>query len=132
VLSTNEMVSDCCYSRRVINITWTRDIVILHVLLKVFVRYPADVCYFQRLLPELRYNLCWNLVNKTNLVHNLLLVYLSIFTCFGRLCANHQEKQLCLYDTWHLLFCLDDCLIWQGHTRLYSITLSYQTVIHTK
>jgi hypothetical protein len=36
----------------------------------------------------------YNLVHKANLVHNLLLVYLSISTCFGRLCAHHQEKQL--------------------------------------
>jgi len=25
-------------------------------------------------------------------MHNLFLVYLSISTCFGRLCAYHQEK----------------------------------------
>jgi len=37
------------------------------------------------------------LVNKANLVHNLFSVYLSISTCFGRLRAHHQEKQLCLY-----------------------------------
>jgi len=49
----------------------------------------------------------YSLVNKTNLVHNLFLVnlYLSISTCFGRLWAHHQEKQL------------------QG---------AYQTVIHTE
>jgi len=34
------------------------------------------------------------LVNKTTLVKNLFLVYLSISTCFGRLWAHHQEKQL--------------------------------------
>jgi len=39
-------------------------------------------------------------------VHNLFfvylfLVYLSISTCLGRLCAHHQEKQLCLRDTWY-------------------------------
>ena len=40
----------------------------------------------------------YNLVNKTNLVHNLFFVYLylSISTYFGRLWAHHQEKQLCL------------------------------------
>ena len=53
----------------------------------------------------------YNLVNKANLVHNLFLVYLSISTCFGRLCAHHQEKQLCLCDTWYLLFCVDNCLV---------------------
>jgi len=64
---------------------------------------------------------CWpitlyNLVNKANLVHNLflvylLLVYLSISTCFGQICVHHQEKQLYLCDTWYLLFCVDDCLV---------------------
>ena len=49
----------------------------------------------------------YNLVNKTNLVHNLFLVYLSISTCFRRLWAHLQEKQLCLCDTWYLLFCVD-------------------------
>jgi len=55
-------------------------------------------------------------------VHNLFLVYLSISTCFGQLCAQHQEKQLCLCDTWYLLFCVDDCLV----RRLEP---TYQTVI---
>jgi len=41
----------------------------------------------------------YNLVNETNLVHNLFLVYLSISTCFGQVWAHHQEKQLCLCDT---------------------------------
>jgi hypothetical protein len=44
-------------------------------------------------------------------VHNLYIVYLSISTCFGRLCAHHQEKQLCLCETWYLLFCVDDYLV---------------------
>jgi len=50
-------------------------------------------------------------VNKANLVHNLFLIYLSISTYFGRLCAHHQEKQLCFCDIWYLLFCVDDILI---------------------
>ena len=53
----------------------------------------------------------YNLVNKANLVQNLFLVYLSISTCFRRLCAHHQEKQLCLCDTCYLLICVDDCLV---------------------
>ena len=58
----------------------------------------------------------YNLVNKATLVHSLFLVqlflvYLSISTCFGRLCAHHQEKQMCLCDTWYLLFYVDDCLV---------------------
>jgi hypothetical protein len=52
-----------------------------------------------------------NLPNKANLAQNLFLVYLSISTCYGRLCAHHQEKQLCLCDTWYLLFCVDGCLV---------------------
>jgi hypothetical protein len=50
-------------------------------------------------------------VNKANSMHNLFLVYLSISTCFGRLFAHRQEKQLYLCDTWYLLFCVDDCLV---------------------
>ena len=64
-----------------------------------------------------------NFVNKANLVHNVVLIYLSIFTCFGRLCAHRQGKQLCLCDTWYLLFCVDDCLVFHP---------AYQTVIHTE
>jgi len=41
----------------------------------------------------------FNLVNNTNSVHKLFLVYLPVSTCFGRLCAHHQEEQLCLGDT---------------------------------
>jgi len=54
----------------------------------------------------------FSLVNKAKLVYNIFLlhlllvyIYISISTCFGRLCAHHQEKQLCLCDTWYLLFC---------------------------
>jgi hypothetical protein len=69
----------------------------------------------------------YNLVNKTNLMHNLFLVYLSLSTSFGRLCAHHQEKQLCLCDTLYLLFCVDDCLLCipNGmHTRQFVIRCS--------
>ena len=55
----------------------------------------------------------YNLVGKANLAHNLFLVYLKISTCFGRLCVHYQEKKLCLYDTWYLLFCEDECLIYR-------------------
>jgi len=37
-----------------------------------------------------------NLVNKANLVHNFLVCLFLFSTCFGRLCAHHQEKQLYL------------------------------------
>jgi hypothetical protein len=52
-----------------------------------------------------------NFVNKTILVHNLFLVYLSISTCFGRIWAHYQENQLCLCDTCYLLFFVDDYLL---------------------
>jgi hypothetical protein len=54
-----------------------------------------------------------SLVNKTNLIRSLFLVYLSISTCFGRLCAHHHGKQLSLCDIWYLLFCADDCLLYR-------------------
>ena len=44
------------------------------------------------------------LVNTSISLHNLFLVYLSTATCLGPLCAHHQGKQLCLCDTWYLLF----------------------------
>ena len=63
-----------------------------------------------------------SLVNKTNLVYNLL-AYLSISTCFRRLWAHHQGKQLCFCNTWYFLFCMDDCLVCRVplHTRQSSI-----------
>jgi hypothetical protein len=79
-----------------------------------------------------------HLLNKANLVQNLFLaylflVYLSISTRFQRLCAHHQEKQLCLYDTWYLLFCVDDCLVCRVECFIPpSFHPAYQTVIHTE
>jgi len=35
-----------------------------------------------------------SLVNKANLVHKFILSVFIISTCFGRLCAHHQKKQL--------------------------------------
>jgi hypothetical protein len=55
----------------------------------------------------------YNLVNKTNLVHNFLLVYLSISTRFRWLCAHHQEKQPCLCDTCYSVWmtvCYAECI----------------------
>jgi len=77
----------------------------------------------------------YNLVNKANLVHNLFVVslfvvYLSISTCFRQLCAHHQEKQLCLCDTWYLLFCVDDCLVCTLHTRQSSTQNNKYQVLH--
>jgi len=44
----------------------------------------------------------------TKLAHNLFLVYLSISTCFGWIWDHNHEKQLCMCDTWYLLFCVND------------------------
>jgi len=41
----------------------------------------------------------YNLVNKTNLVHNLFLVYLSISTCFGRNKCVFATLDTC-YSVW--------------------------------
>ena len=53
----------------------------------------------------------YNLVNKTNLVHKLFLVYLSTSARFEGLYTHLQEKQLFLCDIWYLLFCVDDSLV---------------------
>jgi len=51
-------------------------------------------------------------VNRTNLVHKYFLICLLFFsTCFGQLCAHHQEKKLYLYDTWYFSLYIDDCLV---------------------
>jgi len=60
-----------------------------------------------------------NLVNKDNFGHNLILVCSSISTCFRWLCTHHQEKQLCLCDTWSLLLCVDDCLVYRVEWNIY-------------
>jgi hypothetical protein len=44
-------------------------------------------------------------------VYIIIYIHISISTCFGRLCAHHQENPLCLCDTWYLLHCVGDCLV---------------------
>jgi len=71
---------------------------------------------------------CWTLSGSvryrttSNLVHLFLVyLYLSISTCFRRLWVHHHEKQLCLCDTWYLLFCVDNWYAgWNStlHTKL--------------
>ena len=49
---------------------------------------------------------------KSQLGAQFFLVCLLLFsTCFGRICAHHREKQLCLCVTWYLLFYVDGCLV---------------------
>jgi hypothetical protein len=58
--------------------------------------------------------------------------YSSISTCFGLLCAHHQEKQLCLCDTWYLLFRVNDCLVCipdsHSHSQIFISSPSQQSV----
>jgi hypothetical protein len=76
---------------------------------------------YNQYLAKLHKSLCpvdhapvYNLVNNAKLVHHLFLVCLFLFsTCFGQLCAHHQEKQLCICDTWYLLSCTDDCPVYR-------------------
>jgi len=78
----------------------------------VYVCVYVCVCIYIYIYKQYLFlNALVHLVNKAYSVHKLFLVYLSIPTCFGRLCAHHQEKQLYFCDTWYLLFCVDDCLV---------------------
>jgi hypothetical protein len=68
--------------------------------------------------------------------HSFLVCLFLFSTCFGRLCAYHQEKQLYLCDTWYLLFCMDDCLVcrveWKLCTKLALFTRLYKDGQSTK
>jgi hypothetical protein len=103
-------------------------------LCKYVLYYCHRVTQFQ--LTNISYHisniLTYNLVNETNLGHNLFLVrkYLSISTCFRRLWAHHQEKELCLCDTWYLLFCMGNCLVCRVHTRQSPIQNNKYQVSH--
>jgi len=44
---------------------------------------------------------------------------------FRRLWALHHEIQLCLCNTWYLLFCVDDCLVYRVEHLFYR---AYRTV----
>jgi hypothetical protein len=72
---------------------------------------------------SLKNNMPYRLVNKANFVHNIFLVYLSMSTCFGRLYAHHQEKHLCSFDTWYLLFCAYGCLVCRSEWNPFHSTL---------
>jgi hypothetical protein len=53
-------------------------------------------------------------VKKNQLDAQLILSILSISsnsTCFGRIYAHHQEAQPYVYNSWYLLFFLDDCVV---------------------
>jgi hypothetical protein len=44
-------------------------------------------------------------------VQFFLMCLLLFSTCFGQLCANHQEKILYLCDTWYSSLYMDDCMV---------------------
>jgi hypothetical protein len=73
------------------------------------------------------------LVNKTNLVHNSFFVCLFLFsTCFGQLCAHHQEKRT--VPIWHLVIVtlsgwLSGMLEWNEWISFHP---AFQMVIHTQ
>ena len=56
------------------------------------------------------------------------LVYLSISTCFGRLCAHHQEKWLYLCDICYLSLCEDERLQEKLYIKLALITRLYKNI----
>ena len=48
----------------------------------------------------------------------MILVILLLFsTCFGQLCAHHQEKIPYVCDTWYLSLYIDDCLVCRAEFR---------------
>jgi len=59
----------------------------------------------------MRPGLC--LVNETNLVHDLFLVYFINFICnlYIFRTSPGPSSQLYLCDTWYLVLCIADCLV---------------------
>ena len=56
----------------------------------------------------------------------IFLTCLLLFsTCFGQLCAHHQEKISYLCDTWYLSLYIDDCLVCRAE-----FNHAYQTIIY--
>ena len=59
----------------------------------------------------------------------IFLICLLLFsTCFGQLCAHHQEKIPYLCDTWYVSLYIDDC--YAGHTKQSSIWKDKYQVSH--
>ena len=57
----------------------------------------------------------------------IFLICLLLFsTCFGQLCAHHQEKIPYLCDTWYLSLYMGECLVCRAERP------AYQTVIYTE
>jgi len=67
-----------------------------------------------------------------------LSTFISFACMFRQLCANHQERQLYLCDSWYLLFCMDDCLVCRSicscipdsHLFLFCICLGRLRTLH--
>ena len=66
----------------------------------------------------------YDLVNKTNLVHNLFLVYLSISTRFGQIWAHHEETTVFMRQL--LLVILCGWLSWYAGCTLHTNQSSTQ------
>ena len=52
--------------------------------------------------------------------------------CFGRLCAHHQEEQLCFCDTWYLSFYVDDSQVCRVFHSTLHIRQSSKLTLFTK
>jgi len=62
------------------------------IVLKNVGTCQAETRYFGFFLSFVDRASWYNLVNKTSLVHNFLVCLFLFSTCFGQLCAHHQEK----------------------------------------
>ena len=72
---------------------------------------------------------------QNQLCAQIFLIGLLLFsTCFGQICAHHQEKIPYLCDKWHLSLYINDCLVCRAdsalHTRQSSIQSDKYQVSH--
>jgi hypothetical protein len=109
---------------------WVREFVVGHVNKRTLTISRCTVCMWKLLLPILVYLILRTKIKiirkcfkKNQLGAQFFLICLLLFfTCFGQLCAHHQEKIPYLWDTWYLSLYMDDCLVWRTlHIRQSSI-----------
>ena len=61
----------------------------------------------------------------------IFLICLLLFsTCFGQLCAHHQEKLPYLCDTWYLSLYMDDCLVCQVNQEGLKLNSTHQLLAY--
>jgi hypothetical protein len=58
----------------------------------------------------------YNLVNRTNVVHNQYVYCFSLHVSGNYVPAHHQENLPYLCDTWYTSLYMDDCLVCRAHT----------------